>query len=35
MQFKVLAVLTFNVLTCIKRANVHKSINRYDLFTHV
>jgi len=35
MQFKVLAFLTFNVSTCIKRTNVHKSINRYNQFTHV
>jgi len=35
MQFKVLEFLTFNVLTCIKWTNVHKSINRYDRFTHM
>ena len=35
MKFKVLAFLTFNVLTCIKRTNVHKSINRYARFTHM
>ena len=33
MQFKVLAFLTFNVSTGIKRTNVHKSINRYNRFT--
>ena len=33
MQF--LAFLTFNVSTCIKRTNIHKSINRYDCFIHM
>ena len=35
MQFKVFVSLTFNVLTCIKRTNGHKSINRYISFTHM
>jgi len=34
MQSKVLAFLTFNMSTCIKK-NVYKSINRYDCFTHM
>jgi len=33
MQF--LAFLTFNVSTCIKRTNIHKSINIYDCFIHM
>ena len=33
MQFIVLAFLTFNVLTCIKKKKVNKSINGYDRFT--
>ena len=35
MQFIFLVLLTLNVLTCIKRKNVHKFINRYDCLTHM
>ena len=35
MQSKVLAFLTFNVSTCIKKDERSNSINRYNRFTHM